>query len=191
MTAHHSTTTATTAKPTAAAPATTRYTTLDSPLGELLLVGVDSPTAPGGIAMTSLSMPGQRGAAAVRPQWHHAPRPFAEAIRQLRAYFAGGLTRFDLEYRTSGTAFQERTWQALEDIPYGTTTTYGRLADTLGVRSVDVRALATAIGANPLLLLRPCHRVIGADGTMRGYAAGVERKTALLTHEGALQPTLI
>ncbi|MFF2808098.1 methylated-DNA--[protein]-cysteine S-methyltransferase [Streptomyces sp. NPDC058000] len=178
-----------TATPT---PATTTYcTTLDSPLGELLLVGMDSPLTPGSIALASVSMPGQRSAPTVRAPWQRDARPFSEAIQQLGAYFAGQLTRFDLEFRTTGTDFQERVWQALDDVPYGTTTTYGRLADTLGVPRTEVRALGAAIGANPLLLVRPCHRVIGADGTMRGYAAGVERKTALLTHEGALQPTLI
>lgn len=171
-------------------PVTTSYTTFDSPLGELLLVGEESATAPGGTALTSLSMPQQRGVT-VQPHWRRDPGPFAEAVRQLRAYFAGELTRFELAFRTAGTEFQEHVWRALEAIPYGTTTTYGRLADGVGVPRVDVRALGAAIGANPLLILRPCHRVIGADGTMRGYAAGVERKIALLTHEGALQPTLI
>ncbi|WP_406215969.1 methylated-DNA--[protein]-cysteine S-methyltransferase [Streptomyces decoyicus] len=180
-------TAATTATPTP----TISYTTLDSPLGELLLVGEESPTAPGGTALISLSMPQQWGAATVRPHWRRDARPFAEALRQLRAYFAGELTRFALEFRTTGTEFQERVWASLETIPYGTTTTYGRLAEALGVPRSDIRALGAAIGANPLPILRPCHRVIGADGTMRGYAAGVERKTALLTHEGALQPTLI
>ncbi|MEU8917850.1 methylated-DNA--[protein]-cysteine S-methyltransferase [Streptomyces nigrescens] len=169
---------------------TTIYTTFDSPLGELLLVGEESATTPGGTALTSLSMPQQRGVT-VQPQWRIDPGPFAEAVRQLRAYFAGELTRFELAFRTAGTEFQERVWRALEAIPYGTTTTYGRLADGIGVPRTDVRALGAAIGANLLLILRPCHRVIGADGTMRGYAAGVERKIALLTHEGALQPTLI
>ncbi|MGW3008622.1 methylated-DNA--[protein]-cysteine S-methyltransferase [Streptomyces sp. NPDC001219] len=169
---------------------TTRYTTYDSPLGELLLVGEDSATAPGGTALVSLTMPQQQGST-VRPHWRHDPGSFAEAVRQLHAYFAGGLTRFELEFRTTGTAFQERVWRALEAIPYGTTTSYGRLADAAGVPRSDVRALAAAVGANPLLILRPCHRVIGAEGTMRGYAAGVEAKVALLTHEGALQPTLI
>lgn len=182
-----------TATTTITAPTTHRisYTTLNSPVGELLLVGEESPTAPGGTALTSLSMPEQRGAATVAPGWRHDPSAFTEAIRQLRAYFAGKLTRFDLRYRTRGTDFQERIWQALATIPYGTTTTYGRLADGLGVPRSDVRALGAAIGANPLLILLPCHRVIGSDGTMRGYAAGVERKTTLLTHEGALHPTLI
>ncbi|MCW7987011.1 cysteine methyltransferase [Streptomyces platensis subsp. clarensis] len=169
---------------------TTSYTTFDSPLGELLLVGEESATAPGGTALTSLSMPQQRGVT-VQPHWRRGPGPFAEAVRQLRAYFAGERTRFELAFRTAGTGFQERVWRALEAIPYGTTTTYGQLADVAGVPRGDVRALGAAVGANPLLILRPCHRVIGADGTMRGYAAGVERKIALLTHEGALQPTLI
>ncbi|WP_327690244.1 methylated-DNA--[protein]-cysteine S-methyltransferase [Streptomyces tubercidicus] len=169
---------------------TTSYTTFDSPLGELLLVGEESDTAPGGTALTSLSMPQQRGVA-VQPRRRHDPGRFAEAIRQLRGYFAGELVRFELEFRTAGTEFQERVWRALETIPYGATTTYGRLAEVLGVSRGDVRALGAAIGANPLLILRPCHRVIGADGTMRGYAAGVEAKIALLTHEGALQPALI
>ncbi|MCR8576744.1 methylated-DNA--[protein]-cysteine S-methyltransferase [Streptomyces sp. Isolate_219] len=169
---------------------TTSYTTFDSPLGELLLVGEESATVPGGTALTSLSMPQQRDVT-VRPYWRRDPGPFAEAVRQLRAYFAGERTRFELAFRTDGTEFQERVWRALEAIPYGTTTTYGRLADVLGLPRGDVRALGAAIGANPLLILRPCHRVIGADGTMRGYAAGGERKIALLTHEGALQPTLI
>lgn len=82
-------------------------------------------------------------------------------------------------------------WHALEEIPYGTTTTYGALAERLGLPRERVQALGAAIGANPLLLVRPCHRVIGADGSMRGYAGGVERKVRLLTHEGALQPTLL
>ncbi|MYT28631.1 MULTISPECIES: methylated-DNA--[protein]-cysteine S-methyltransferase [unclassified Streptomyces] len=176
---------------TPASPGTTFYTTHDSPLGELLLVGVDSPTAPGGIALISLSLPGQRGAATIGAQWHRDAHPFAEAVRQLRGYFAGELTRFALEFRTTGTEFQERVWRALDKIPYGTTTTYGRLAEEVGVARGEVRAVGAAVGANPLLLVRPCHRVIGADGAMRGYAAGVERKVALLTHEGALQPTLI
>ncbi|WP_336048496.1 methylated-DNA--[protein]-cysteine S-methyltransferase [Streptomyces sp. CA2R101] len=175
----------------AAATATTSYTTFDSPLGELLLVGEQSSTAPGGTALASLSMPEQRGAATVQPHWRPDPRPFTEVVRRLRAYFAGELFRFELAVRTSGTEFQERVWQALDAIPYGTTTTYGRLAEDLGVSRTHVRALGAAIAANPLLIVRPCHRVIGADGSMRGYAAGVERKAALLTHEGALQPTLI
>jgi len=166
----------------------TACTTIASPLGELLLVGEETGD---GITLTSLSMPGQRNAPAVRPGWRRDAAPFTEIIRQLAAYFAGELTRFDIRVTSSGTDFQQRVWGALEDIPHGTTTTYGALAERLGLRRERIQALGAAIGANPLLLVRPCHRVIGADGSMRGYAAGVERKVRLLTHEGALQPALL
>jgi methylated-DNA-[protein]-cysteine S-methyltransferase len=166
----------------------TAFTTIDSPLGELLLVGEE---ALDGVTLTSLSMPGQRNAPAVKPGWRRDPDRFADVTRQLTAYFAGELTEFDIEFTPSGTDFQQRVWRALEEIPYGTSTTYGALAERLGVPRERIQALGAAIGANPLLLVRPCHRVIGADGTMRGYAGGVERKVQLLTHEGVLQPTLL
>ncbi|MET8177485.1 methylated-DNA--[protein]-cysteine S-methyltransferase [Streptomyces sp. NPDC005336] len=166
----------------------TAYTTMDSPLGVLLLVGEETAD---GTTLTSLSAPGQKNAPAVRPDWRHHPDGFKEITRQLTAYFAGELTEFDIARTPSGTEFQQRVWRALEEIPYGTSTTYGRIAERLGVAGRQVQAVGAAIGANPLLLVRPCHRVIGADGSMRGYAAGVERKVRLLTHEGVLQPTLI
>ncbi|MEW1927069.1 MULTISPECIES: methylated-DNA--[protein]-cysteine S-methyltransferase [unclassified Streptomyces] len=166
----------------------TVHTTVSSPLGELLLVG--EPTSDG-VSLTSLSMPGQRNAPAVHGSWMHDPDRFPEIARQLAAYFAGELTRFDMEFTPGGTDFQRRVWSALEEIPYGTSTTYGALAERLGIERGRVQALGAAIGANPLLLVRPCHRVIGADGSMRGYAGGVRRKVELLTHEGALQPTLV
>lgn len=166
----------------------TACTTIDSPLGELLLVGEE---APDGVTLTSLTMPGQRNAPAVKPGWRRDPDRFADIARQLTAYFAGELTEFDIEFTSGGTDFQQRVWLALEEIPYGTSTTYGALAERLGVPRDRIQALGAAIGANPLLLVRPCHRVIGADGTMRGYAGGVERKVQLLTHEDVLQPTLL
>jgi methylated-DNA-[protein]-cysteine S-methyltransferase len=163
---------------------TTIRTLVDSPLGELLLTGAQSAE---GTTLTSLSMPDHPSTGADR---RHEDPAFAEAARQLSAYFAGHLTRFELPLAAEGTEFQQRVWRALDEIPYGTTTTYGALAERLGVPRAEVRAVGAAIGANPLLLLRPCHRVIGADGSMRGYAGGVERKVRLLTHEGALQPML-
>ncbi|MFD4507052.1 methylated-DNA--[protein]-cysteine S-methyltransferase [Streptomyces sp. NPDC058457] len=166
----------------------TACTTITSPLGDLLLVGEDTGD---GITLASLSMPGQRNAPAIRPDLRQDKAPFADVIRQLEAYFAGELTRFDIPFTPGGTDFQRRAWRALEEIPYGTTTTYGALAGQLGLPRERIQALGAAIGANPLLLVRPCHRVIGADGSMRGYAAGVDRKVHLLTHEGALQPTLL
>jgi len=89
-----------------------------------------------------------------------------------------------------GSTFQQRVWKALDSIRYGTTITYGELAGYLGVPRDRIQALGAAIAANPLLIIRPCHRVIGADGSMRGYAGGTERKQQLLVHEGALQPML-
>ena len=166
----------------------TACTTITSPLGDLLLVGEETED---GLTLTSLSMPGQKNAAAIRPGRRQDAEPFTEVTRQLEAYFAGQLTQFDIQFTSGGTDFQQRVWRALEEIPHGTTTTYGALAEQLGLPRERIQALGAAIGANPLLLVRPCHRVIGADGTMRGYAAGTERKVQLLSHEGALQPALL
>lgn len=162
------------------------YMTLDTPVGELLLVGdgIDP------VTVTSVSMTGQRNVPRPKPDWTLAPDAFAEVTRQLKAYFAGELTTFDLDLAPRGTPFQQRIWRALDSVRYGTTITYGELATQLGVPRDRVVALGAAVGANPLLIIRPCHRVIGADGMMRGYAGGVERKQWLLTHEGALQPML-
>ncbi|MEV5383939.1 methylated-DNA--[protein]-cysteine S-methyltransferase [Streptomyces sp. NPDC052721] len=163
------------------------HTVHPSPLGDLLLTGSVPPA--GRLTLASLSLPGQRGAPAVRPG-DRDDRPFTEAHRQLEAYFAGRRTRFGLPLSTAGSPFQRALWRALDDIPYGTTTTYGELAARAGVPRSQLRALGRALGANPLLLVRPCHRVTGADGSLRGYAGGVEHKRWLLTHEGAPQPAL-
>ncbi|MER5887258.1 methylated-DNA--[protein]-cysteine S-methyltransferase [Streptomyces sp. NPDC001941] len=164
----------------------TLYATFDSPLGELLLVGEASGAAPGGTALVSLSVPGQKGGAVVREDWRYAPEAFTAVTAQLGDYFAGRLTRFDLVYADHGTDFQRRVWAALEDIPYGATVSYGDIARQVGSSGAGVRAVGTAIGRNPLLVVRPCHRVIGADGALRGYAGGLERKERLLGLEGAL-----
>ncbi|MFI0264123.1 methylated-DNA--[protein]-cysteine S-methyltransferase [Streptomyces sp. NPDC017056] len=165
--------------------ATTVHTTLDSPLGELLLVGETSATAPGGTALASLSVPDQKGGAAVPPAHTRAPAAFAEIAAQLTAYFEGRRTRFDLAYVPGGTDFQQRVWQALDAVPYGETVTYGDIAARIGAARAAVRAVGTAIGRNPLLVVRPCHRVIGANGTLTGYAGGLERKQRLLALESA------
>jgi methylated-DNA-[protein]-cysteine S-methyltransferase len=161
----------------------TVYTTMESPIGELLLVGRPSPD---GVVLTSVSMDGQRGAPAVRDNWQRDPEAFAEVTRQLTAYFAGELTAFRLELAPRGTEFQQRVWRALDSVRYGTTVTYGQLAAQLGVPRDRIQALGAALGANPLAIIRPCHRVVGSDGTMRGYAGGAERKQQLLAHEGVL-----
>ena len=161
------------------------YMILDSPVGELLLVGEETAH---GVALTWLTMTGQHNAPQPQPEWQLAPRSFADVTRQLGAYFAGQLTAFDLDLAPRGTPFQQRIWRALDSVRYGTTISYGELAAQLGIPPDRVVALGAAVGANPLLIVRPCHRVVGADGTMRGYAGGVDRKQWLLSHEGALLP---
>jgi methylated-DNA-[protein]-cysteine S-methyltransferase len=168
----------------------TIYLTLDSPVGELLLVGDQTRDGVSSVTLTSLSMTGQRNAPSIEPDWTLATGAFAEVTRQLEAYFAGELTTFDLDLAPRGTPFQQRIWQALDSVRYGTTITYGELAAQLGIPRDRIVALGAAVGANPLPIIRPCHRVIGADGTMRGYAGGVERKQWLLGHEGVLLPEL-
>ena len=163
----------------------TVYTTMESPVGDLLLVGQESDR---GVTLTSVTMAGQRNAPAVQDGWRRDPAAFAEVIRQLTAYFAGELTTFSLDLAPRGTEFQQRIWRALDSVRYGRTISYGELAAQLGVPRDRIQALGAAIGANPLAIIRPCHRVVGSDGTMRGYAGGVERKQQLLAHEGALLP---
>ncbi|MFJ8028555.1 methylated-DNA--[protein]-cysteine S-methyltransferase [Streptomyces sp. NPDC096311] len=165
----------------------TAYTTMDSPLGELLLVGEDSATAKGGTALASLSVPGQKYGAVVQDGWISKPEAFTEIVAQLRSYFERRLTRFDIEYVTSGSDFQQQVWTALEAIPYGTTLTYGDIADKISAPRAAVRSVGTAIGGNPLLVVRPCHRVIGAGGRLTGYAGGLERKQQLLDLENVHQ----
>ncbi|MFC4011663.1 methylated-DNA--[protein]-cysteine S-methyltransferase [Nonomuraea purpurea] len=152
------------------------YTTIDSPLGEILLVG-------DGSALTRVSFDVD-----VRPEWRRGT--FAEAERQFSEYFAGERTSFDLDGVTRGSAFQERVWAEVAALPYGTTTTYGALTARIGAPRDRIRAVGAAIGANPLLVVRPCHRVVGVDGALIGYAGGVERKRSLLTLEGVLQQQL-
>jgi methylated-DNA-[protein]-cysteine S-methyltransferase len=157
----------------------TYWTALDGPVGRLLL------TADPAGALTSLSVPGQKGGRSVQEGWRQDPGPFRAAAEQLAAYFAGELKEFQLELSTSGTDFRERVWHALDSVPYGATTTYGEIATRIGASRPAVRAVGGAIGANPHLIVRPCHRVIGADGSLTGYAGGLDRKIWLLTLEGA------
>lgn len=109
-----------------------------------------------------------------------------DAIAQLQTYFSGKLQQFDLPLDLSaGTAFQQSVWQGLLKIPFGTTTSYGALSSSIG-KPMAVRAVGTAIGRNPIGIIVPCHRVIGADGSLTGYAGGLHRKEAFLKLEGAL-----
>ncbi|GAA4813636.1 methylated-DNA--[protein]-cysteine S-methyltransferase [Streptomyces ziwulingensis] len=161
---------------------TTHWTAIDSPVGPLLL------TAAADGALTSLSVPGQKGGRSVQEGWRSDPGPFRAAAEQLAAYFAGEPVVFRLPLRAEGTVFRTKVWDALDAVPYGTTTTYGEIAARVGASRAAVRAVGGAIGANPLLILRPCHRVIGADGSLTGYAGGLDRKIRLLALEGVPVP---
>lgn len=120
--------------------------------------------------------------------WRRDDELFNAAFAQLRAYFAGELTRFDLPLYFSGTAFQNAVWSALRDIPYGETISYTELAGRIG-RPAASRAVGAANGANPLPIVIPCHRVIGADGSLTGFGGGVETKRYLLRHERGIAGT--
>ncbi|QKW24165.1 methylated-DNA--[protein]-cysteine S-methyltransferase [Kitasatospora sp. NA04385] len=155
---------------------------MDSPLGTLLLSGTLD--ADGAFALSAVTAPGQKGALA-EPAAHWRPDAdaLAPAVEQLTAYFAGERTAFDLPLAPLGTPFRQQIWDALDDIPYGTTLTYGQLADAAGQSPQAVRAVGGAVGANPLLIVRPCHRVLGANGSLTGFAAGIDAKRWLLAHE--------
>lgn len=148
---------------------------VDSPIGPLGLVATDR-------ALGAVLFDGSR----VRPEGRS--QILDEAARQLDAYFAGDLVRFDLPLELHGTEFQRRCWLALETIPYGQTVSYGDQARRLGLGSDAARAVGAANGQNPLPLVLPCHRVIGANGSLTGFGGGLHVKRFLLEHEGALLP---
>jgi methylated-DNA-[protein]-cysteine S-methyltransferase len=154
------------------------YTHLESPLGELLLVG-------DGAALHGLYMQEGRTAFAVQPGWEAATEPFAEVRAQLDEYFAGRREEFDVPLVMTGSPFQRRVWSALREIPYGETISYGELASRVGIPSAS-RAVGVANGRNPVSVIVPCHRVIGADGSMTGYGGGIERKRILLELEAGV-----
>ena len=146
-----------------------------SPIGPLGLVASDA-------ALAAVLFDGRR----VRPD---AGSPLLdEAARQLVAYFDGELVAFDLPLELHGTEFQRRCWLALASIPYGQMVSYGEQARRLGLGGDAARAVGAANGSNPLPIVLPCHRVIGADGSLTGFGGGLDVKRFLLEHEGALLP---
>jgi methylated-DNA-[protein]-cysteine S-methyltransferase len=152
------------------------YTRLPSPLGPLVLVGT-------GDALTAIWLPsGHDASLRPKPDWVETVAPFREAVRQLNKYFAGTLRQFDLPLAPVGTPFQQGVWQALREIPYGQTVSYGHLARRIG-RPAAVRAVGAANGRNPLAIVVPCHRVIGSDGRLVGYGGGLPAKSLLLELE--------
>ena len=155
------------------------YTQLESPIGTLLLCGDEE-------RLTGLYTAPRCHAAEVVRDARRAQEPFARVRDQLEEYFAGDRLQFDipLEMR-GGSAFFQSVWRSLLEIPYGATATYGELARKLG-RPSAARAVGLANGRNPISIIVPCHRVIGAGGDLTGYAGGLERKRFLLDHEATL-----
>jgi methylated-DNA-[protein]-cysteine S-methyltransferase len=154
-----------------------RYRHLDSPLGPLLLTRDDA-------GITGLFLPTGRRPKQVAPSWTRDDGAFADISAQLDEYFAGDRREFDLPLAPHGSAFQLRVWQALRAIPYGETTSYGAIARALGLPE-GARAVGLANGQNPISIVVPCHRVIGADGSLTGYGGGLPAKQWLLSHEAA------
>lgn len=152
------------------------YTIFESPVGALLLAG-------DGEALHLIGFPTGSRAKQPDPAWRKDAAPFKETVRQLGAYFAGDRRAFDLPLHFGGTDFQNTVWRTLIDIPYGETITYADLAARIG-RPTASRAVGAANGANPLPIVAPCHRVIGANGSLTGFGGGLPTKMFLLRHEG-------
>ncbi|HSO48467.1 MAG TPA: methylated-DNA--[protein]-cysteine S-methyltransferase, partial [Rhizobiaceae bacterium] len=135
-----------------------------------------------------VSFPGGRGARKPKPAWREDASAFRETIRQLEAWFAGERTAFDLPLSPEGNPFQLKVWEALLQIPYGATATYGEIATAIGEPLSASRAVGSANGANPLPIVIPCHRVIGAGGALVGFGGGIETKKFLLDLEFRVRP---
>ncbi len=155
--------------------AATLYDTLITPIGALLLMS-------DGAALTALHMLDGELSTPDIDDLRRSPVHLREAAAQVRSYFAGELTSFDLPLAPSGTDFQLKVWGALLEIPYGGTTSYGKVAAEIGRPSAS-RAVGAANGRNPIAVIVPCHRVIGSAGALVGYGGGLDRKRLLLEHE--------
>ncbi len=153
-----------------------KFTYIESPLGELLAVGDDDGLA--GLYMAT----GTKRQVHRLAAWQHDDSAFEDTRTQLHAYFTGARKHFDVRLNATGNNFQRRVWNALCAIPYGTTTSYGKLAASVEFPQ-GARAVGVANAQNPISIIVPCHRVIGANGSLTGYAGGLEAKRFLLDHE--------
>jgi methylated-DNA-[protein]-cysteine S-methyltransferase len=151
------------------------YTNMESTVGPLLLAANDR-------GLCYLSFGASTRAVHPDADWTTEAKPFMETVRQLRAYFHGELKDFDLPLAMEGTAFQMSVWRGLCAIPYGTTISYGELADRIG-NPKAMRAVGLANGSNPIAIIVPCHRVIGSNGKLTGYGGGLPIKEKLLALE--------
>ena len=163
----------------------TRYDRFDSPLGPVIAIAGDE-------GLLHVDFVGAKYERAIAPDWIHDPgAPAIAACReQLREYFAGTRTGFDLPLAPRGSEFQHRVWREIARVPYGETISYAELAKRAGAPG-QARAAGAATGRNPLGVVVPCHRIVGSDGSLTGYAGGLERKRGLLELEGALQGSLV
>jgi methylated-DNA-[protein]-cysteine S-methyltransferase len=152
-----------------------RYTYVASPIGPLLLVRDE-------VGLAGLYLPDGRRPVTVAPEWERDDAAFDDVRTQLEEYFAGERRAFDLPLHPIGTAFQHRVWTALLNIPFGETTSYGKTAAEIGAPTAS-RAVGLANGQNPIPIIVPCHRVIGANGSLTGYGGGLDAKRWLLAHE--------
>ena len=158
--------------------------TLKTPLGVLRVAASED-------SVLSIELPRRRSEPALE-RWLRSHMPHSAetevlhaALAQLREYFAGKRQAFDVPVDPAGTEFQRRVWDAVRAIPFGETTSYGKIAAALGSSQL-ARAVGAAVGANPIPIIIPCHRVIGADTSLTGYGGGLRRKIWLLRHEGVL-----
>ncbi len=154
---------------------TTYWEEVDAPIGTFLVAG-------NGARVVHVSLPGVWAKEDVPDGWSLEPGSMAPATTQLEEYFAGERRDFDLEFAPDGTPFQLSVWRALCEIPFGETASYGEVAASIG-NPQAVRAVGMANNRNPIALMVPCHRVIGADGSLTGYGGGLEMKSWLLAHE--------
>ena len=152
-----------------------KYAVFESPVGPLMLAGDES-------VLRELWFLQGRQRMAPNPAWTESARAFFEVTRQLKFYFSGRLREFTVPVDPGGTAFQSKVWRALQDIPYGETISYGEVARRIGDPKA-IRAVGLANGANPISIIIPCHRVIGANGALVGYGGGLPTKRALLALE--------
>lgn len=156
---------------------TATHTTIDSPIGGLTLVARDG-------VLSGLYFPGHWHMPAPEVFGTRSQRGFERVEEQLGEYFAAERTEFELTTTIAGDDFQRRVWELIDRIPHGQTTTYGEMAQQLGDPAL-AREVGGAVGRNPLSIVVPCHRVVGKDGSLTGYAGGLERKRFLLELEGA------
>lgn len=163
----------------------TSFTRFETPLGILIAVAKDG-------ALTGLYFNDEKHAIPIQPDWHEdaGAAPLPSVARQLEEYFAGARDTFDVALAAEGTEFQRRIWREIARIPFGETITYAELARRAGSPGSS-RAAGAATGRNPISIIVPCHRVVGSDGSLTGYAGGLPRKTRLLEIEGVLQGSLV